>query len=236
MSARAAAKPTPGLVLGGEPRANLLPPEVAERSKAKRTRGALVFVVIAALIVTGAGYGLATLRELQAQAALASSQARTLALLEERAELSETIAVINVERVVTETRLQATASEVIWADFLDRVTGVLPPNGYLDWLAQAPTPWESQLSVDGPLREPRVASITLKVASPTPFDSTALYRKIIELDGIADGSIDTVEQPPGELTYEVTYTINLSDDALSGRWVEDEGSSDEGDAAEEGNR
>ena len=199
----------------------------------------MVFIVIAALLVTGVGYGLATLREFQAQSALADAQARTLALIEERSELSETLSVINVQKVVTQTRLEATVTEVIWADVFDRVTGVLPPAGYLEWLAQGTTPWDSQLAAAGPLREARVASMTIKVTSPTPFDATALLRRILELEGIADASLDSIEIPQGETAYEATFTLNLSDEALSGRWIEEEtidGADAQVSDAEEGQR
>ncbi len=220
MSARAA-KPIPGLVLGAEPRAHLLPPEVSERGKAKRTRGVLIFLVVLVLLATGAAYGLVSFQAIQAQAALAASQARTLELIDQRAEYTDTVAVTRSRDVISEVRLNATSNEVVWADILDKVSAKLPPNSYAEWLAQGTTPWDSQLGAAGPLREPRVASITLVVTSTIPFDATALFRAIKDMPEIADATVDDVTQPNGALTWDVTFTLNLSEEALAGRWVEE---------------
>lgn len=218
MSARAA-KPIPGLVLGAEPRAHLLPPEVSERGKAKRTRGVLIFLVVLVLLLTGAAYGLVSVQAIQAQAALAASQAHTLELIEQRAQYTETVAVTRSRDVISEVRINATSNEVIWADILDKISAQLSPNSYAEWLAQGTTPWASQLGAAGPLRESRVASLTLVVTSPVPFDATALFLAIQRLPEIADVTLDDITQPSGALTYDATFTINLSEEALSGRWV-----------------
>ena len=51
------------------PRVNLLPPEVGQAAKARSLRAGLSLFVVAAMVVVGAGYGLASLHAGTAQQA-----------------------------------------------------------------------------------------------------------------------------------------------------------------------
>jgi hypothetical protein len=221
VSPRAAAKPLAGLVLGGEPRVNLIPPEVGERARRRRTRSYLVVAVVAAVALVLAAYAAATVRSLAVHQILEAEKTRTTQLLEQRAAYADTIAVTQAVGIIELTREQATSTEVIWADILDKITAQLGTSTYAEWSAQAPAPWVAPLATSTPLAKPLVATMTLTVRSASPIDTSALYRRLLELDATADMNYTFLEQPDGELLYLATMTINLDADALAGRFPHD---------------
>lgn len=241
MSARAA-KPIPGLTLGAEPRANLLPPEVLEHAKARRVRGFLVLIVVIAVVATAGGYAYASIQALSAQAGLSAAQTRTTELLQEKSSYAEVIAAADTLSLITSTQQQATSTEVIWGEFIfDELVAAVP--GQVLFVnrisATAPMPWEAPLQPAGALRLPRVTSFELRYTSPSPPDAAALYRVFSSIDWVADISVDLVEWSEETQNYATTITINLNADALSARWAEEEAADDavgetaEGQTAEE---
>lgn len=229
MSARTT-KPLPGLVLGAEPRANLLPPEVHERVKARRTRGYLVLLVIVVFLATAGGFAFASIRALSAQSSLAAAQTRTLELIEEKATYSEVIATTSALALITDTQVDATSTEIIWGEIFDRIGLVLPVGKYFvdSWDASFPAPWEAPLLQDAPLQEPRVGQLTLRLVTETFPESAALYRSVSGVEGVADVRIETVELPEGTPGYRTTIVVALSAESLSDRWSDDEEADDEG--------
>lgn len=230
MSTARTAKPTPGLLLGAEPRANLLPPEVQERAKARLVRTYLVFLVVLVLLVTIGGYAFASIRVLTAQSTLAAAQTRTAQLIEEKATYGDTIRVVSDLALADGTRLDAVSTEVLWAEVLDTIGAVLPVGSYAvaQFELSSPSPWEAPLATTGPLREPRVATIRLQIVTAGIPDVTAMYRSIETVEGLVDTSIDVTENPEGKQGYYTTITINLDAESLSGRFAEE----DEAEASE----
>lgn len=223
MSSRSSAqpKPLPGLVLGGEPRVNLLPPEVFAASKARGTRRLLVALVAVVVLLVGGGYAFAFLRAATAQADLAAAQGRTAALIAEQQQYADATRLATLVTASTTTRVLATSMEIIWADVFDEVAAFLPPNAFSDWSAAGVSPWEAVPAPAGVLRQPRVASITLVISSPTPLDATALFRRLAGVEGFVDASIDKLVLADVGATYETTITINLGSASLSDRFLID---------------
>ena len=224
MSARADKdlKPIAGLVIGGEPRANLLPPEVLLATKAKGTRRLLGFVVVLVLILVAGGYGLATIRAIGAEADLAAAQAKTTDLVDQQAQYSEAAQVSALLTASEQTRVAATTNEIIWGSIFDSITANMAVAGYYSWEAQTPNPWEPALEPDGLLREPRVATMTITVATLTPPDATTLFRTLSAIKGSADATLDLVAMGESSGLYESTFTINLTADALANRFAPEE--------------
>lgn len=175
MSAGHAARTVPGLVFGAVPRANLLPPEVLERTKARRTRRYLVFAVLLALVATAGVYAFATIRALTAQTELAAAQAQTAALLQEKATYSEVISATNSISLITKTQGQATSTEILWGDFiLDEVGGIVPGAAISRISATSPPPWVAPLAASDS-GMPRSGAFELTIATATaPRRSRAL--------------------------------------------------------------
>jgi len=206
------------LVLGGEPRADLLPPEVELVKKARAQRRILGLLVVLAIAVAVAGYGLATIRAAAAQLGLAAAQARTLALIEEQSVYAEAARVTSLLTTIEKTRSDATSSEIVWAEVMDEITVVLPPSTYASWEATTRMPWDPELLTTGPLRQPRVGTLVFTITSAQPIDATTLVRAIDEVEGFADASLDLIVRVTGDGAFQTTMTLNLGVDALAERF------------------
>src|SRR5690606_16654482 len=108
------------LVVGAQPRANLLPPEIVLKRSQLKTRRALRVGVFFVFVATVAGcigvWGLASV----SQAQLAAAQSRQQALVEEQLayqqvrDLQDTIALIQAGQMV------GGSTEINWRDYLTR--------------------------------------------------------------------------------------------------------------------
>src|SRR5690554_4082752 len=98
-------KDTTGLVVGGEPRIDFLPPEVKAGKRARRTLRSLIALVLAVVVVCAGGYVFASSLAVQAQVALAEEQAKTQALLQEQSQYSEARTVAGQVSAATDARL-----------------------------------------------------------------------------------------------------------------------------------
>ncbi|MEP6480277.1 MAG: hypothetical protein ABJB03_12840 [Rhodoglobus sp.] len=219
MSGRSRTSPA-SVELGGEPRVNLLPPEVAQRSRARAMRRALAGLVVAAVLVVGAGYALASLYAADAQSKLEAAQAHTQELLTEQLKYADATTVASLVAATTQARGVATSTEVMWSDLIYSIASYLPAGSTLDsgTLLGEP-PWGPPLLPGGPLREGRIATLTIVVKSPTVPDAAVLVRSLSKLPGFADATPDLVEFNGTD--YSTTITLNVDQGALSGRFLPD---------------
>jgi hypothetical protein len=206
--------------IGGPPRVNLLPPEVAQRSRAQAMRRGLAGLVVAAVVVAGAGYALAFLYAADAQSKLAAAQAHTQELLTEQLKYADATTTANLVAATTQARGVATSTEVIWSDLIYAIGAYFPPgSGIISGTLLGQTPWATPMLPAGPLREGRIATVTLVIASPTIPDVDTLTRSLSKLPGFADATEDLVT--PYGAGYSTTITLNINQDALSGRFLPD---------------
>ncbi|MES2169264.1 MAG: hypothetical protein V4479_00870 [Actinomycetota bacterium] len=210
--------PQAGLVLGGQPRVELLPPEVAQNEQARATRRRLIALFVVVLIIVIAGYGAAVFHGQQAQGDLAAAQARTAAIQGERQKYA---AVTTTDALITDidaARTLGASTEIIWSDLLDSIRASLPAGVSITSATMKGTaPWEVPLTPAGPLREPRIATLSIVISSPTIFDATDIVRALVTVPGFADATPDTVTGGSGG--YSTTITLNVNDKALSGRFA-----------------
>jgi hypothetical protein len=206
------------LVLGGEPRVFLLPPEAALREKARGKRRLSLLLLVLVVVIVGAGYGYAALQNVQAQNALAVSQAETTSILHQRVEYAKASNVASLVSGVTEARTLGASTEVLWAGLVDAVRSSLPEGALIQSATmKARAPWEPPLTPAGPLRQPRVATLTIVIESPTILDATAIVRALVDIPGFADATPDSVTEGSG--IYSTTVTLNVNEKALSNRFA-----------------
>lgn len=204
------------IALGGEPRVNLLPPEVALRKKARGVRRGLVALVIAVLVLVAGGYAFATFRSIEAQGALATAQQRTQDLLTEQLKYIEVTAVTGNVQAVKDARTVGTSTEVLWNDYYIKIRDILPVGATLEaFTVNGRAPWEPEFLPAGPLRDPRAATVTFVLVTEAPIDYQAFTKKLAAIKGFSDVSPDVLDQNGA---YKATFTFNLTADALSGRF------------------
>lgn len=228
MSARASDR----LVLGGEPRVQLLPQSVRDKEKAAVTRRRLAMLVVLSLVLVGGGYGLAWMRNNIAQQQLETARQATESILSEQAQYSEgTRAAALVAGIETAQR-GVTTNEIAWADVISSIAALAPQGTSLDGaVVVAQASWEPALTVEGPLRSSRIALLTLTFGGPTTIDAATLTTRLSQLPGYVDSRFDSsIRSEDGR--YATVIRVMLDGEAASGRFAEAPASTDPADGAE----
>lgn len=212
-----AVKIDPKLPLGGEPRVQLLPQSVRDRVKAAATRRRLALIVVLAVVLVGGGYGFAFMQNLTAQQQLATARQQTQAVLAEQAEYSEGSRAAALLAGIKAAQHGVTANEIAWDDVLDTIRGMLPEGTTLDEAnAMVQAPWEPALAVEGPLRSPRLAILTLTFVGPNIPDPVSTTTRLSTLTGFVDARFDSVTGVDGG--YKTVVRVMLNAEATSGRF------------------
>lgn len=209
------------VVLGGEPRVDLLPPEVHANAKFRSTRRVLGLLVILTLVLVAGGYGAALIHWLDEGVQLRAAEARTSELLTEQGKYADASRIAANLAAGDEARALAFSNEILWSDLVDDIIERLPEGAVLESATMdAREPWAPAMEAQGPLRAPRVANIVFIVSSPSLLDTSAIIRRLTEIEGFADASPDRVDRK--DTVFETTITLNLSEEALNDRFGEEE--------------
>lgn len=217
------------LVVGGDPRIRLLPPEVAARASAKSTRRAFVGVVILSALIAGGGFGYAVVGAEASQQRLADAQAETSALLVKQQKYSEVDQVAAQLDAAKTAQRVGVSTEIDWKDYLGKVTGVLPEGVTITTVAyEGATPMSSYEQASAPLQGERMGSLAFTATTISVPDVSEWLDGLATLPGFVDaapGSIST-----DETGYTTTIVVHVNADAFSGRFAADVDANEEGDS------
>lgn len=205
------------LVLGGEPRVDLLPPEVRQNERAAATRKLFGIMIVVAVVVMAAGTGLGVLRTMDADSGLAAEQATAAAKALEKTKYLEATTLNSLVAATKEARTVGTSTEVLWANLYNQIAVSLPSGvSIVSTTMTGTAPWAQSTPIGGIMRGDRVAGVALVVASASVIDQTALVRSFAAIPGYANASISSVVQAKD--VYSMTISLDLSKAALSGRF------------------
>jgi hypothetical protein len=206
------------LVLGGEPRVILLPPKFALADRARAMRRYSILGLVILLVIVAGGYAYASYRNSFAGEALDAVQAQTQSIAVDQKKYAEATSVARLVSDITQAEAVSASTEVLWAGLIDAASGSIPPGTTLDSAVMTvPAPWEAALVPAGPLRQPRVATLSIVIASSTVPDAITIARSLDQVPGFADSTPDSIELKEG--VYKTTVTLNVNEDALSGRFA-----------------
>jgi hypothetical protein len=226
------ATPTPGLVLAAEPRAQLLPPSVKLREKARAMRRRMVMLIVLALVVAAGGIAWGVLRAAQAQLALAAAQQQTADILAQQDKYADAARLADLAAKSAEAEQVVTSTEVQWAALFVELHRYVPEGTAITGVAfQGPAPWEPAFPPEGPLREPRLALVTLELTGLDYSGAAQFVENLPPLYGFSDVKIDSTEFKDG--VYITTVKLTLTQDAVSGRFAPDDSAAADDDTADE---
>ena len=207
------------LVVGGESRAYLLPPEVLLRRKAKVVRRRLGFVVLLVALLVIGGSALVRAQAQQAQANLAIEQANTQSLLLQQRKYVEVRKVQQQVDTIMAAQQVGTATEINWEQYLTSVQGTLPQNVTIDTInLDSATPFAPYTQATAPLQGARIATLSFTAKSSTLPEVPAWLDALTTLPGYADAS-------PGSVTrnesgaYSVSITMHINEAAFTNRFA-----------------
>lgn len=209
------------LVLGGEPRVQLLPQSVRDRERAAKVRRRLAMLVALSLVLVGGGYAFAWLRNDIAKNELLSAQAETEAIFADQATYVEGTRAAALVDGIMKAQTATTANEVLWEPLLMKIAAMMPAGtDFGQVVAVTQAPWEPPLPVEGPLRSSRMAIVTVSFFSPTVVDPALVVPQLPALPGFVDARFDSSVWDDSYLHYVTTIRVMFDEAATSGRFAD----------------
>ena len=202
------------------PQVDLLPPEVRQGRKLKRTKQLLAVALLAIVLLAVVGWVFAKFTLVAANREVADAQADTDKLTSEQAKYA---GVPRIQSQLTATRnalSSATATEVLWKQYLEALRAVTPANvSYEDVHAT--------LSIDptgtqagDPLQKPSVGQIVFTARAATLPDVAAWMDAVGQVPGFSDPWFTqaVVTDDQGYVYYKVSGTVQVTSGALAHRF------------------
>jgi Tfp pilus assembly protein PilN len=208
------------LIIGGEPRVDLLPPEVHTARAAKVVRRRLGLGVIGVVLITLVAAGAATALSIQAQQQLASEQSRTIGLLAEQSKYLEVRTVQGQVDQVQAAQQLGVSTEIDWKKYLEGVQAILPASVTIETVAvDSATPLTLYAQPTAPLQGPRVATVAFTAKSTALPDVPTWLTSLATLPGFADALPGSVVLDEASGIYTVNISMHVNDAAYAQRFV-----------------
>lgn len=197
------------LVVGAQPRANLLPPEIVVKRQQLKTRRALRVGVFFVFLATVAGcigiWGLASVSQVQ----LLAAQDRQAVLVDEQVAYQEVRDVQNTIQLLQAGQLVGGSTEINWQSYLTKLQLSLPAGVVLQSVTiESGTPMAAMSQTEAPLQGSRVASLNFTAISQTLPTIPDWLRELEKLPGFVDATPGNVKQQDGIYTAQVLMNIN----------------------------
>lgn len=207
------------LLVGGESRADFLPPEVRSNRKAKvvRRRSGLALFLLAILMVGCTAFVRAQAQ--QAHTNLAIEEANTRFLVSEQEKYGEVKQVQDEAQTIQAAQRVGTSTEIDWKDYLTSVQATLPANVTLETInIDSATPFAPYTQPNAPLQGSRIATLSFTAISPTLPKVPTWLIALTSLPGYADASPGSVVRNESG-AYSVSITMHINEAAFTNRFL-----------------
>lgn len=203
------------LVIGGPPRAELLPPEVAQGVKARALRRTLVVFIILTIGVTGLGVaGAAVLSAASAQL-LAAETERGNQLIRDQGQYAEVRQITGLIAKAEEGLVLGSLTEISWKAYFAEIQRSLPKGTLVtNFQAQTSTPTVPFALPTTPLEGDRIGELRFTATSKTLPDIEAWLNALAGVTGFVDASPGSVALDE-DGTYVVNITMHINEEALN---------------------
>jgi hypothetical protein len=219
-----------GVVVGGEPRIDLLPPEIKQKKDARRRSRVLVLLVGAVVAACAVAYVGVSGIAVASQAQLSNEQDRTLVLIAEQGKYSEARDAAATVATASDARLVASATEILWREQFGAIQGTLPTGATITQIAVTSRSATGGGTVGQGIAAPiLVSEVSVTAAFPT-VDSVATWLdQLPGIPGYAVAWVTPITDADG--IYEIQAAIGLTSDAFAERFATTETADDDADAA-----
>lgn len=212
-------RPSSQVVVGREPRVDLLPGEVhtdrRQRAFARRAWLGVILVLVVAILASGA----AVAKSLSAVGDLAGAQSETSALLAQQSKYQE---VRTVERQIAQLEAaQAVggSTEIDWKSFVGGIIAALPQGvSIADFSIDSASPVTTFSQPTAPLQGQRIATVQLTVKSSTVPSVPEWTEKFSKVTGYTDSTISSISLGDDGI-YTSTVVLHVGDEAYDGKYT-----------------
>jgi hypothetical protein len=225
--ATTSAKPTSkasskSAMLGGPPRADLLPPEVLEGHKQRARQRSLWLGVVGAVLVAVVGTGAAFLFNVTSALDLAAEQGESVSLQTELGEHSEVRDIKSNLATSQEARRVGGSTDIDWKTYLTNLEATLPVGVAITSVdVETGSPITDYAQPTVPLEGARIGTLTFEATSPTLPSIPAWLDGLETLQGFVDAVPNSVAIVD-DGTYTVSITLHINAEAFSGRFAPEE--------------
>jgi len=209
------------------PQVNLLPPSIVAKRALQRLKRLLLLLLLLVVVIAVGLYAWSALDAKSAHDQLQASQQENARLLREQAKYAEVPKIIKQISLVDNARIVGMGNEVAWSGYIAQVQKALPKDAVLQSMtATIQSPIAAAPSPVDPLQTQGIGMITLVHRSLTVPDAAQWLDSLSKITGFVDPLYSTAESTSDDGTayYDVTTTVQLTSEALSGRFltIEDE--------------
>jgi Tfp pilus assembly protein PilN len=204
------------------PQVNLLPIEILEGRRFRRTQVILGTAVIGSLLVGGAGTFLAQRSINDANDQLTTSHARVTSLQQEQTRyvaVPQVIAQVNSAKAA---RTLAMATDVLWYRYLDDIDGARPAGLVLNSITVTlNSPSAGPAGSSNPLSSAGIGSIAVSGAASRYAQVSSWLEAVNKITGFSSSSLGSAAKVDPDVTFNSSAIVDS--DALSGRYEKDAG-------------
>lgn len=206
-----------GVSFTSVPRADLLPPELGQREKARGVRRGLRGVVFLVAILVAAAVGGAWFLTFSAQTSLDAARQQTQALALQKSQFSEVQLTQQAIALGEAAVVVGGSTDVDWKAYFAQLESQLPGGVRIESIAvDAATPVQAYAQSETPLEGPRVATLTFTALSDTLPKIPDWLERLEQLPGFVDATPNSVSlENEG---YRVSITMHIDAAAYSGRF------------------
>ena len=208
------------VTIGGEPRVDLLPPEIRVQRTAAAVRRRLGYGVILLIVLVAGGSGATGIQAIQAQASLASEQALTANLLVQQRKYIQVRSVQDEVSLIQAAQQVGTSTDIDWKKYLSQVQATLPANVTLDTVTiDSASPLTEYAQATAPLQGARVATLSFTAKSAILPEVPAWLNALTSLPCYTDASPGSVTLDPTTGVYTVDITMHINQAAYTNRFA-----------------
>lgn len=207
------------------PQVNLLPPEITRRRQVAGAQRRVVWMIIATLLLIVVAFGAAFLVRSDAAFRQEESLATADELMQQKRAFSPVIEVMNGVERIQDARTFVLLTEVNWATYIYALAAVLPDDVTIDSLAVTSSGANEDLVAGADdLTTAGVGVITFAASSATLPIASEWIDAMEAVPGLADVNLQSTQltDETGEVTYNVSVTVQVTIDALAWREFADE--------------
>lgn len=206
------------LVVGGPPRAELLPPEVAQGVRARALRRSLVALVILVVAVTATGVVGATIASGASLLVLNAEVERGNQLLKDQAEFAEVRQIKTMIGKAEEGLELGSSTEIRWSAYLAEIAASLPAGTTVtDIAAVLATPTQPYAAPTIPLQGERIGELTFTATTATLPDVEVWLNGLETVTGFVDATPGSVDLDANG-TYTVKIVMHINSDVFENRF------------------
>lgn len=209
------------LVVGGVPRADLLPAEVLVDRRQRATVRRAWFGVVVVGAVVALGVGVSTMDSMSSSRELRNAQDEGTTLLQQQGQYAAVRDVESRTALAEAAQKVGGSTEIDWSSYLTNVQRSLPAGvSIVGVTVDSASPLTTYDQPTTPLQGARVATLTFEADSPTLPSIPDWLDRVHDLDGFVDANANSVTLDTGSGHYTVNMTVHIDDRAFDGKYTE----------------